>query len=152
MLSSPLLAHQQKAAISTVLFNPQTSNMEVSHRFYLHDAEHAVKRIFGKKADILASEKTRQQFADYVQERFAMYNQDDKQIALKAVGHEIDGKFLWIYQETAQPTNLQNLQIRHDALRDIWPSQTNTINVEGKGKLQTLTLEGNVKLAEIHFH
>ena len=36
------VAHQQKIAITTVLFNPRTENIEIMHRFNLHDAEHAV--------------------------------------------------------------------------------------------------------------
>ncbi len=39
-------AHQQKIAITTVLFNPRTQNIEIMHRFNLHDAEHAVKALF----------------------------------------------------------------------------------------------------------
>lgn len=41
--SAQLQAHQIKAAITTVLFNQRTENIEVMHRFNLHDAEHAVK-------------------------------------------------------------------------------------------------------------
>jgi hypothetical protein len=35
-------AHQQKAAETTVLFNKRSGQLEVSHRFYMHDTEHAV--------------------------------------------------------------------------------------------------------------
>ena len=64
-----LYAHQQKAAITKVLFNKNTGNLEVMHRFFLHDTEHAVQALFDRSADILNSEKTQQQFADYVVDR-----------------------------------------------------------------------------------
>ena len=51
-------AHQQKTAFSTVLFNPRSENIEIMHRFRVHDAEHAVKQILGKDADIINSRKT----------------------------------------------------------------------------------------------
>lgn len=143
-------AHQQKTAITKVLFNPRTENLEVMHRFYMHDAEHAVKELFDKDADVL-SEKTQQAFADYVTKRFAIADQKGNPIALKLLGFEVDGKFLWVYQETAQPTGLQALNVEHLALREIWPSQINTVNVEGKGDLKTLTFDGNTTLLTVEF-
>jgi hypothetical protein len=144
-------AHQQKTAISTVLFNPRTENIEIMHRFRVHDAEHAVKEIFGKDADIIDSKETQEQFGDYVNQRFNLFDSDEQSLPLKMVGVELDGKFLWVYQETTQPTKLDNMTIRHNALRDLWPEQINTINVEGKGKLQTLTFADSVELLTLTF-
>lgn len=144
-------AHQQKTAFSTVLFNPRTENIEVMHRFRVHDAEHAVKQIFGKDADILDSKQTQQQFGDYVNQRFNLFDSNEQPLPLRMVGVELDGKFLWVYQETSQPTQLDNMTIRHNALRDLWPEQINTINVEGKGKLQTLTFADSVELLTLTF-
>lgn len=148
----PSKAHQQKAAISSVLFNPRTSNIEVSHRFYLHDAEHAIKKIFGGDADIYRSAETQQKFANYVIERFAMFDQQSNRVALSTVGFELEGKFFWVYQETTQPPELKGLSIAHHALRDIWPEQVNTINVEGKGDIKTLTFDQSVELLTVEFN
>ncbi len=148
-----LSAHQQKSAISTILFNPRTKNIEIMHRFRVHDAEHAVKQIFGKDADIIDSKKTQKQFGDYVNQRFNLFDNDEQLMPLKMVGVELDGKFFWVYQETADSmqTTKYNITIRHDALRDIWPEQVNTINVEGKGKLQTLTFTDSIELLKLTF-
>ena len=150
--STAVKAHQIKAAITTVLFNPRTENIEVMHRFNLHDAEHAVKVLFDKNADIMDDEKTQQAFADYVGHHFVLLNSEDTSLALGQVGFEVDGKHFWVYQETAQPPALEGLKIRHDALRDLWPSQVNTINVEGNGPLKTLTFTDNVTLLEVGFN
>jgi hypothetical protein len=146
-----LSAHQQKSAISTILFNARTKNIEIMHRFRVHDAEHAVKEIFGKDADIIDSQKTQKLFGDYVHQRFNLFDNDEQSLPLKMVGVELDGKFFWVYQETTQPTKIDNLIIRHDALRDLWPEQVNTINVEGKGLLQTLTFSDSVELLKVTF-
>jgi hypothetical protein len=146
-----LSAHQQKSAISTVLFNPRTENIEIMHRFRVHDAEHAVKEILGKDADIIDSKKTQEQFGEYVNQRFNLFDSDEQPLPLKLVVVELDGKFFWVYQETTQPTKMDNMTIRHDALRDLWPEQVNTINVEGKGKLQTLTFTDSVELLRLTF-
>lgn len=150
-LAAPVSAHQIKAAITTLLFNPRTDNIEVMHRFNLHDAEHAVKQLFDKHADILDDELTQAAFATYVSERFAMLDGADQPIELKQVGFETEGKHFWVYQETTQPPVLAGLKIRHDSLRDLWPAQVNTLNIEGKGDIKTLTFSENVTLLEVKF-
>ncbi|MFS1701464.1 DUF6702 family protein [Aestuariibacter sp. GS-14] len=149
--SSQAIAHQQKAAITTVLFNPRTENIEVMHRFNLHDAEHAVKMLFKKTADILDDPATQAEFANYAAERFMLLNAAGEPLKLSLIGFETEGKYFWVYQETDQPPVLKGLRVRHDALRDIWPSQVNTLNVEGNGDLKTLTFTDNVALLEVHF-
>jgi hypothetical protein len=144
-------AHQQKMAITTVLFNPRTQNLEVMHRFDLHDAEHAVKEIFDGDADIMRSEKTQSDFAKYVVERFAIYDMKKSELPLSFVGTELEGQHFWVYQETPAPSDLTGLYIRHNALRDIWHQQTNTINVEGMGDIQTLTFTDSTELLSVEF-
>nr|WP_241737484.1 DUF6702 family protein [Neptunicella marina] len=146
----PALGHQQKAAITTVLFNARTHHIEVMHKFYLHDAEHAVRVIFGQHADILNSKETQQTFSDYVAKRFELLK-DDKPLPLSKVGFEIDGKFFWVYQETDIPVELHNLSVRHNALRELWPSQINTVNIEGKDDIKTLTFTGATELLSVEF-
>ena len=132
-----LSAHQQKEAITRILFNPRTANIEVMHRFQLHDAEHALKELLSADADILGSESTRQSFADYVYARFSISDQDGRPIHLTPVGYEIEGRFIWVYQETAIPDTVTALRITHDALRDLCPEQKNLVNVERDGQLKS---------------
>lgn len=150
-ISQIVHAHQIKAAITTVLFNPRTENIEVMHRFNLHDAEHAVKALFDKSADILDDTDTQQAFANYVTARFDLLDANDNALPLNTLGYEVEGKFFWVYQETAQPPALDGLKIRHDALRDLWPAQINTLNVEGQGDIKTLTFRDNVELLSVEF-
>jgi|GEM_PF-198148 len=149
--SLSVFAHQQKQAITKVYFNSRTSNIEIMHRFDIHDAEHAVREIFGGTADILNKPETQQQFSQYVADRFDIFNANKQALALVSVGYEIDGKHFWVYQETPAPDSLSGMYISHNALRDIWHSQTNTINIEGKGKLKTLTFTDNTELLEVSF-
>jgi hypothetical protein len=145
-------AHQQKMAITTVYFNARTNNIEVMHRFNLHDAEHAVKEIFDGNADIIQSEATQSDFANYVVERFAIYRADKTELSLSLVGTELEGTHFWVYQETPAPKSLNGMYIQHNALRDIWHTQTNTINIEGMGDIQTLTFTDDTELLSVSFN
>lgn len=144
-------AHQQKESITQVLFNERTGNIEVMHRFILHDAEHAVEGLFGKGADLLGNASDRQRFADYVHTRFSLTDQDGETITLAPVGHEIDGAHLWVYAEAPVPEDLTGLNVAHEALRDLWPSQTNLVNVERDGELRSALFNGSSREITVRF-
>ena len=146
---APVSAHQQKAAITKVLFNPRTGHIEVAHRFLLHDAEHAVKQIFGGDADIIGSRQTQVMFAQYVADRFGIASGDKGLLELGMVGFEIERAFFWVYQDTPNPGDLQTLEIEHGALRDLWPEQINTVNIEGLDEIKTATFEGSVEIISL---
>lgn len=153
-LSASANAHQIKSALTTVLFNRNSGNLEVMHRFYLHDAEHAVSVLVDGKADIIANTQTQQQFADYVTERFAI-SQNGITMPLNNVGFEVEGKFLWVYQDALMPDTVEQLEVKHSAMQDIWPDQINTVNIEGvingNKALKTLTFRESGKLLEVSF-
>ncbi|GAA6152287.1 DUF6702 family protein [Pseudoteredinibacter isoporae] len=133
VLSLGALAHQQKAGITNILINQRSGKLEVAHRFYLHDAEHAIKHLFGKSADIYRDKNTQQRFADYLSAEFAMRVGDGSPIELETLGYELDGKFIWVYQETDIPQPLpQALWIKQSALRALWSKQINTVNIEAR--------------------
>lgn len=142
-------AHTQRTAITTILFNTRTDMLEVMHRFDLHDAEHAVGDILGKSADILSSKQTQADFAAYVASRFTIIaDNSEGPLALTLVGQETDGNFIWIYQEATAPS-VESLSIGHEALRDIWPDQVNTVNVEGGFGVKSAQFDGRQQLARI---
>ena len=142
LLTTPLSAHQQKEAITRVLFNARTGNVEVMHRFILHDAEHATRALFGKAFDLLSSAEDRDRFEAYVHERFALADQDNVRLPLAPVGNEIEDQFIWVYAECPIPEGLTSLTLSHDALRDLWPAQMNLVNVERGKTLRSALFDG----------
>lgn len=141
-LVSSAFAHQQKEAITRVLFNPRTGNIEVMHRFLLHDVEHASKTLFGESADLLQNPADRDRFEHYVQKRFVLTDQDGAPLPLTPVGNEIEGRFLWVYAETVIPKALTALRISHSALHDVWSEQTNLVNVERADDVRSALFQG----------
>ena len=146
-LPSSSFAHQQKAAVTRILFNPNSGNIEVMHRFFVHDAEHAATLIFGQRQTLVESEESRQLFSSYVMNRFAidvvLEDGSSESLDLQYVGEEIDGQFLWVYQEIPQIDKVTGMTIVNLALRDVWPDQSNLVNVEREGEIVSVTFEGN---------
>ncbi|MEL7045983.1 MAG: DUF6702 family protein [Pseudomonadota bacterium] len=137
LLTVPAVAHQQKESITRILFNERTGNIEVMHRFLLHDAEHATRRLFGKKADLLGKPEDCERFEDYVHKQFILLDQRGEPLGLQSIGNEIDGEFLWVYAEATIPEGLTALTLSQQALREIWPEQTNLVNVERFGTVKS---------------
>ena len=138
LLSGNAYAHQQKTAVTTLNFNHRSHSLEVMHKFYLHDAEHAVRDLFDPSADILVSRDTQETFANYVRKQFAIKDASQQNLKLEYVGLELDGNYLWIYQEAKITENLDSLSISNGALQELWPAQVNLVNIEGKGKIKSL--------------
>ena len=137
------IAHPQKAAITEILFNERTGNIEVAHRFSIHDAEHAALKIGEERPDFLGDPNAQKQFQDYAASRFALLTQDHTPLPLTLLGSEIEGDHLWVYVETPIPEDLSVLIIRNDILRDIWPEQSNLVNVKFGSVVRTATFDGS---------
>ena len=149
LLSFAADAHKIKTAFSIILFNERTNNLEVVHRFYLHDAEEAVWELFDKNADIIADDKTQALFADYAIKKFELKDQSQNTLPLELLGFQNEGGYFWIYQELPLPKNLTQLNIKQDTLKDIWPEQYNVVNIEGLSQIYTLNFSDHDEWLDI---
>ena len=145
-------SQQQKTTVFSNIVAPKSSTT-VNQQFIRQILNHEMQAVLNQNNEATKQyvKDTQTEFADYVAERFILLNAQNESLPLKLVGFEVEGKHFWVYQETAQPPELEGLKIRHDALRDLWPSQVNTINIEGNGDLQTLTFTDSVRLLEVEF-
>jgi hypothetical protein len=149
LVPSLVTAHEQKTAVTRILFNDSTGNIEVMHRFFIHDAEHAAGVVFGRAQNLMESADSRKLFSNYVMNRFAIAAEDSRgetaELNLQYVGEEIEGQFLWVYQEARQLQDVNALSVVHVALRDIWPDQANLVNVEKDGQIYSLSFADSVE-------
>ena len=92
MLSSaPLGAHQPEGGPHhTLRYNPRSNEVEIAHRFALHDAEHAAPEVTGGDA-ILRTDTARQwAFARYVHGAFRLTDDRGAELAKDLVGVETE--------------------------------------------------------------
>ena len=140
-------------AVTRILFNANSGNIEVMHRFYIHDAEHAATLIFGERQTLLESAESRELFSSYVMNRFAIearfVDGESRDLALEYIGEEIDGQFLWVYQEAPQTAAIHSLAIVNMALRDVWPEQSNLVNIELADEIISLSFEGAAEMLSV---
>ena len=139
-------AHQQKEAYITLFVNPNTKMFEITHRFLIHDAQHIISEVLknsdqGQETtpDLISNPATQSAFADYVERNFMIADQDKSPIKVESIGYELEGKYFWVYQETVTPS-ANKFFIKHQAFQEVWPDQTNHINLEVNGKVSSLRL------------
>ena len=146
-------AHQQKNSVTRILFNENTGNIEVMHRFFVHDAEHAAGLIFGERQMLAESRESRELFSSYVINRFsieASFREGNSEVlGLSYVGEEVDGQFLWVYQEIPAQDDITAFTIVNLTLRDVWSDQSNLVNIERDGRIYSLTFDGSAEVLTV---
>ncbi|WP_156318166.1 DUF6702 family protein [Porphyrobacter sp. AAP60] len=136
LLAAPLMAHQQKIAISTVSLNPRTDRIEITHQVPVHDAEHALRMQGARVPDIVGSAKSREEFAAYVTRRFLL-TVNGETVTPGYVGSEISGGSLMVYQETPAPAGEARLTVNSQILTDVWARQENRVNIGAGTQVET---------------
>lgn len=140
LLAGKAFGHQQKEAYTSIVFNQRSGMLEIQHRFYLHDAEHAAQQVIDKNTDLISDPVGRDAFAYYAISTFAMQDQQQQPITLTYVGTELEGKYLWVYQETPITADMDGFYLKMTALQELWSEQTNHINVERNKRVTSARL------------
>ena len=136
-------AHELKTALTEVLYNPRSGQLEVAHRFIIHDAEHAMADMSGEPVDLASDPEAQDRFARQVAEAFSLSNGDRRQLDLTLLGSQIEAGYIWVYQEVPlDAVDPETLIIRQDALRERWPDQMNMVNVRKGDSVRSLTFTG----------
>lgn len=138
LLVSSAVAHQQKTSVSVVQLRPHLQMVEITHRFNIHDVEHALKLLGYIQFDITSNIKAQEAFSSYVYQRFSIRYNQERPMVLKPVGFEIEGNAFWIYQEATIDPTVEKLEVANNVLQEIWSEQSNLVNFEGFGEIQSL--------------
>jgi hypothetical protein len=153
LMVSGSFAHEQKTAVTRILFNPVSENIEVMHRFLVHDAEHAAGKVFGVGQNLLESAESRELFSSYVINRFSIEAElstgEAIEIELDYVGAEVEGQFLWVYQEASNIDSIASFTMVNMALRDVWPDQSNLVNVEREGEVYSVLFDAGAEVKHL---
>lgn len=134
-------AHRQKQAVSTVVWNPHTTTLEITHILHLHDAEQALSRIGKLNTPDLTPLRARAQLAIYAQEHFTLTRRNGEKITLNIVGAEVDNGQIYIYQEASLVQIPTELSITDTLLLDVYADQTNLVNITLGGEVKSLVFK-----------
>lgn len=141
----PSAAHRMPGSLTTVEYNPATDRVEIVHRLHAHDAELGVGTLLDEPDFSFDDLEDRATLALYVEKRFALAawagGEGGEQITLSLVGAELEGDWIFVYQEYAEALPAE-FAVRDDILRDVFPAQANQVNVSLAGSVRTLMFRG----------
>jgi len=139
LLFAPLLlAHRTPEGLTTIERNPNTGTIEITHRFHLHDAEEAMQVILSDGNLTLESIEGRAKLALHVESAFQIIDgESETPVSLHLIGAQIEGDNVLVFQECTNDLP-RLIKITHDALRDAFPQQANTLNLKLDSRIRTL--------------
>ncbi|MDP3495365.1 MAG: hypothetical protein Q8R82_19835 [Hyphomonadaceae bacterium] len=151
-VAPPALAHRSQTVLSTVMWNAGSSMLEVTHRVHNADAEAWLAQLgqgSGASAIDITVVRNQAQMMLYVEQHFGL-TEGGKKIALQALGAEVEGEALLLYQQCKLAAAPTGLAIDNRILRDVFDGQTNLVNVRLAQRTRTLIFSGQdgVKKAE----
>lgn len=135
-LSQTSYAHQLQYIVSTVSLR-DTQPLQVTHRFDIHDSEHALQKLFQQRLS-LHKPKVQQDFAAYISDNFGI-RAGQQALELVTVGYELEGKYFWVYQES-KTARQSPLTIQSALLFDVFPEQIHWLNIEHAGGVTSASL------------
>lgn len=131
-------AHRFHAGMTDVSMNANTGNTEIVHSFMTHDIEALLDNLYQRPFD-LSDEEDLEIFRRYFEQHFTIHNAENKPYAIKWIGVQVSPQKFTIFQEIEQVQLQAGSVIRASALTDFLSDQVNTLNVQYKNKLHTLS-------------
>ena len=129
-------AHRQKILHTNIALHakPNLWEIEITHRFHLHDGASALSVISNGQDTDVTQLTSQAKLAIYSAKHFSLSSQSQDTphspfvpIVLELIGVEIQGSYIYIFQQTRlpSPSQKQKWQIKNSILQDIFPTQIN---------------------------
>lgn len=132
LLSGTLAPHDFFVSILTIRHKAETQTLDLTWRMTAHDIEHA----FSTRAELKLGSPKENPRADSLLNRYFLEHltlfQEDKQMAWKWVGKELDGETLYCYLQVEGVSTPKDLMVSNTLLQDVFTEQQNLVHVEGE--------------------
>ncbi len=138
-------AHKFYASLTEANFNTETKSLELILKFFVDDFEEAIhfnSGIILSLGDVQESNQADSLILAYVQAGFQI-SQNDHTLEQDYIGFESDKDYVWIYIEIKQFDPDQSHQLNMSLLTEVFEEQSNQINLNANGKLDSFTLHKN---------
>lgn len=137
--SLPLaLGHRSHVTLTRLLVNPRTAKWELIHAIHYHDAAIALRRLTPGQG-LAATEAKGQARLMLEVEREILWSSDAGALELEAVGAELSGDSVLLYQECLAPPAGSLVTVQSRLLQGVFPDQLNRFSIEHSGSPRLFT-------------
>jgi hypothetical protein len=134
--------HPFHLSVTEMKYNATERTLEISTKLFINDLEDAIKRKFGKKADLFLhadGAESKNLLNQYIQQNLQILL-DNKNISFTLLGSEREDNALWIYLETPAVAAPRNVSIINNLLFDLFDDQANIIHFSLNGQRKSKKL------------
>jgi hypothetical protein len=141
--STVAMAHDYHSSITDIKYNPRTQSLQVAIKVFTDDLESALSKRSKSKITYSAnSESIKQQLAGYMAASMSFEVTKGKPLKQRFVGSEEEADVVWVYLEVpVQHASLSELYIKNAVLTEVFDDQMNIVNLNYKGKVQSMLLQ-----------
>ncbi len=149
--ATPAFAHREKATISEVVWSEADGFLYATHKFHMHQTEVSLFKAGITHSAKFESLRARAELALYVEENFKLSTLGGDPIALEVLGAEIEGRDVYVYQQTALKAAPDGLIVSCNLMRSFIPDQINHVDVKLGGETKSLAFRGTDGPKEVSF-
>ena len=134
--------HAYHASITELRYNGPQKQLEISIKVFTDDFERALAQsarpgqapLRLSTPGPMPSVRT----AEYLRRQFVVKTATGGPLPFQFLGMQAEKDAYWLYGKVALPRTLAGLQIRNAVLLDVFPDQSNILNLEAGGKKQSV--------------
>lgn len=124
------LAHRAHVTLTRLSANPTTRRWEWSHSIHFHDAAVALRRLAPGKGLQPVDAAGQARLMLEIEQRFRWITPSGKWLQPQAVGAELQGDGLVLYQDCENPQETGTYAVECTLLHDVFEQQRNTVSIE----------------------
>jgi hypothetical protein len=135
LVAADATAHRMNAALSIIEINGRTGELELIHRLYAHDLEHAID-LGAAGIRYFETEAGKRALKSYTEANFTLKDARGRPVALRFIGTELSGDLVYIYFAGRAPAG-KHVLVDSDLLQAYSERQINQVNVRASGQTRS---------------
>jgi hypothetical protein len=135
------VAHRAHVILTRLSRNPRTARWEFVHTLHQHDAQLALYQLSGGREVELSTPAAIARCMLELERRVRWFDAAGRPLAPVAVGGELEGDGLVLYQEMPAPERGGRFAVESKLLQDLFADQRHTVSIELRAPYARVTLD-----------
>ncbi|MEM7099424.1 MAG: DUF6702 family protein [Pseudomonadota bacterium] len=127
VLAKPCFAHTLAQTTTQMIWQPDTKLLQVTHALHLDDVLVLMADLGNPEGEMTVEMQAKLMY--YLESKFQV-KVGDELLTLEPLGAQLDGDFLWLYQEVELTTPEPGISVDIRLLHEYYPQQSHHLNFQ----------------------
>ncbi len=141
-------AHRTSSSLTTMIWVEADQSFEITHRLHLHDVQQALRNVIADPSTTVFDIKGQAELILYMAGTF-MAESPQGPIILDPIGAEVEGDYVYVYQEARLKALPTAVSITDLTFHDIYSEQENQVNLEYKNQVTSVVFNASENTAKV---